>query len=97
MNRAIVNNDYGSAEIVNKERHLAGDVKYGAEYIYENQKNDARKIVDMFYNAEIRAVSVLKRTKLGMDGLMIEISKLFATTSTTISHYIEIIFSLLLE
>lgn len=33
----------------------------------------------MFYNTKIRAVSVLKRTKLAMDGLMIEISKLFAT------------------
>lgn len=31
MNRAIVNNGYESAEMVNKERHLAGDVKYGAE------------------------------------------------------------------
>jgi hypothetical protein len=79
MNRAIVNNDYGTAEMVNKERHLAGNVKYGVEYIYENQKTDAKKIVGVFYNTEVRAISVLKRIKLGMDGLMIEISKLFAT------------------
>ena len=65
--------------MINKENHLAGNVKYGDEYIYKNQKDDAQNIVDMFYKSEISAVSVLKRTKLGMDGLMIEISKLFST------------------
>ena len=79
MNRKIVNNDYESAVMINKENHLAGDVKCGAEYIYKNQKEDAQNIVDLFYKSEINAVSVLKRTKLGMDGLMIETSKLFAT------------------
>lgn len=79
MNRTIVNNDYESAEICNYERYLNGDVKYGDKYIYENQKNDAKRIVELFYNSEIKVVSILKRTKLGMDGLMIEISKLFAT------------------
>ena len=79
MNRRIVNNDYESAVMSNKENHLAGNVKYGAEYIYKNQKDDAQNIVDLFYKSEISAVSVLKRTKLGMDGLMIETSKLFAT------------------
>lgn len=79
MNRKIVNNDYESAVMNNKENHLAGNLKYGAEYIYKNQKDDAQNIVDLFYKSEINAVSVLKRTKLGMDGLMIETSKLFAT------------------
>jgi hypothetical protein len=79
MNRRIVNNDYESAGMINKENHLAGHVKYGAEYIYKNQKEDAQNIVNLFYKTDVRAVSVLKRTKLGMDGLMIEISKLFAT------------------
>ena len=79
MNRIIVNNDYESAVMINKENYLAGNVKYGAEYIYKNQKEDAQNIVNLFYKSEISAVSVLKRTKLGMDGLMIETSKLFAT------------------
>ena len=79
MNRKIVNNDYESAVMINNENHLAGDVKCGAEYIYKNQKDDAQNIVNLFYKSEINAVSVLKRTKLGMDGLMIETSKLFAT------------------
>ena len=79
MNRTIVNNDYESAEVINNEKNLAGNVKYGECYIYENQKKDALNIISKFYQTDIKVVSVLKRTKLGMDGLMIEISKLFAT------------------
>jgi hypothetical protein len=78
-NRVIVTNDYETAELNNMERHMMGDVKCGAEYIYDNQKTDAMNILNIFYNTEIKVVSVLKRTKLGMDGLMIEISKQFAT------------------
>ena len=81
MNRRIVNNDYDSAVVINKEKNLAGDVKYGDEYIYDNQKRDAQNIVNMFYNTDLRVISVIKRTKLGMDGLMVEISKLFAIHS----------------
>ena len=72
LNRRIVYNYYESAEMNNKENHLAGN-------IYKNQRDDAQNIVNLFYKSEISAVSVLKRTKLGMDGLMIEISKLFST------------------
>ena len=79
MNRIVVNNDYESAEVNNTEKKLAGNVKYGEKYVYENQKIDALNIIEKFYNTDIQVVSVLKRTKLGMDGLMIELSKLFAT------------------
>lgn len=78
-NRVVVNNDYESAELNNMEKHLNGSVKHGAEYIYANQKQDAVNIVNLFYKSEVKVVSVLKKTKLGMDGLMIEISKQFAT------------------
>jgi hypothetical protein len=56
MNRNIVNNDYESAVMNNKENHLTGNVKYGVEYIYENQKKDAQNIINLFYKTDISAV-----------------------------------------
>ena len=81
LNREIVLNDYVSAERNNQEMFSLGNVHTGSSYIYENQKEDAFRIVDYFRNDNIRVVSILKRTKVGMDGLMIEISKLIATHS----------------
>lgn len=49
------------------------------EYIYENQKLDANIIVNEFYTNNYRAISISKKTKVGMDGLMIEIIKLMTT------------------
>jgi len=50
------------------------------EYIYPNQKSDAVKITEIFRsNSDVRAVSVIKRTKVGMDGLMIELMKMMST------------------
>lgn len=49
-------------------------------YIYPNQMSDALKIFNIFYvNRQIRAISIIKRTKVGMNGLMIEIAKVFGT------------------
>lgn len=79
MNRDIVLNDYADAEFRNREAYENGDVRAGKEYIYENQKHDAEKITDMFYKNPIQAISVIKRTKVGMDGLMIELCKNMTT------------------
>jgi hypothetical protein len=79
INKKIVMNDYDSAEAKNNELHLSGDVRYGSEYIYENQKKDASDIINKFYTTDVRVISVIKRTKLGMDGLMIEVAKRIAT------------------
>lgn len=49
------------------------------EYIYENQKEDALNIVNLFYNHGRYVVAIQKKTKVGADGLMIEIAKLLTT------------------
>jgi hypothetical protein len=79
-NRNFVINSYKAAECKNKEDYYNGDIKASEEYIYENQKNDSREIINMFYsNKDIRVISVIKRTKVGMDGLMIQLANDFST------------------
>ena len=77
--RQIVCNDYQTACIKNKELLDKGDVKASSEYIFDNQKEDAIVICNKFYTTQIRVVSIVKRTKVGMDGLMIEIAKNMST------------------
>jgi len=79
INREIVNNDYQSALKKNQEMFFTGNVKASSEYIFENQKYDALTITNKFYDLSIRCVSIIKRTKVGMDGLMIEIAKNIST------------------
>lgn len=79
LNREIVLNDYQSATKKNKELFITGDVKASSEYIFANQKEDATIICNKFYETPIRVVSIVKRTKVGMDGLMIEIAKNMTT------------------
>lgn len=79
LNREIVLNDYKSAENINKERYINGDVRAGSEYIYPNQKEDSIVICNKFHDTNVRVISIVKRTKVGMDGLMIEIAKNMAT------------------
>lgn len=79
LNREIVLNDYQSATKKNKELFITGDVKASSEYIFANQKEDATIICDKFYETPIRVISIVKRTKVGMDGLMIEIAKNMTT------------------
>jgi len=79
LNREIVLNDYQSATKKNKELFITGDVKASSEYIFDNQKEDATIICDKFYETPVRVISIVKRTKVGMDGLMIEIAKNMST------------------
>uniref|UniRef100_A0A6C0HSP7 Uncharacterized protein n=1 Tax=viral metagenome TaxID=1070528 RepID=A0A6C0HSP7_9ZZZZ len=79
INREIVFNDYNSASKKNKELFITGDVKASSEYIFDNQKEDALVICNKFYETPIRVISIVKRTKVGMDGLMIEIAKNMST------------------
>ena len=78
-NRDIVLSDYKSAENSNRKNYVKGDVRASNEYIYENQKIDAIKIINMLYEKKANVISIIKRTKVGMDGLMIEIAKLITT------------------
>jgi len=68
-----------SAEATNRRLFLEGDDKATAEYIFPNQKEDAHAIVKIFYENDCRVISVQKKTKVGADGLMIEIAKLLTT------------------
>lgn len=70
---------YNSARAENNLRFLEGDDKATSEYIYRNQMEDAMMIVDMFYKNSRRVISIQKKTKVGADGLMIEIAKLLTT------------------
>jgi hypothetical protein len=70
---------YNSAKATNRRLFLEGDDKATVEYIFPNQIEDANNIVDLFYKNNRRVVSIQKKTKVGADGLMIEIAKLTTT------------------
>jgi hypothetical protein len=70
---------YDSAKAENHLRYLEGDCKATAEYIFPNQMEDAYNIVHKFYTNARRVISIQKKTKVGADGLMIEIAKLLTT------------------
>ena len=77
--RDTVMQGYNSARAENHLRYLEGDDKATSEYIYANQIEDANNIVEMFYKQKRRVISIQKKTKVGADGLMIEIAKLLTT------------------
>jgi hypothetical protein len=78
--RETVFSSYKAAKDVNDEAFFNGDINATSEYIYSNQMIDATNIVDKFYrNPNLRVISISKKTKVGMDGLMIEIAKLLTT------------------
>ena len=70
---------YREAELINSELCESGDHKGTSAYIFPNQKEDANNIVDKFYKNKCRVVSIQKKTKVGADGLMIEVAKLLTT------------------
>ena len=70
---------YNSAKATNRVEYLEGNDNATEEYIFPNQILDANNIVEKFYNYKRRVVSIQKKTKVGADGLMIEIAKLLTT------------------
>lgn len=70
---------YNSAEADNRVHFLEGNDKATEEFIFPNQKEDANKIINKFYTTDCRVISIQKKTKVGADGLMIEIAKLMTT------------------
>lgn len=80
QNRGIVTMDYETSVLINQKAFDKGDIRAGQEYIYKNQREDAFFVVNTFYQRpEVRAISCAKRTKVGANGFMVEIAKLFAT------------------
>lgn len=76
--REMVAASFNDAEKTNKYNYSQGDDKATSEYIYGNQKEDAAKVVEMFVGGK-KVVSVQKKTKIGADGLMLEIAKQMTT------------------
>lgn len=79
--REEVLQSYNAARAENNRRYLEDDPKATEEYIFSNQIEDAVAIVDKFYKNNYRVISIQKKTKVGADGLMIEIAKLLTTHS----------------
>jgi hypothetical protein len=77
--REYVLQAYNSAKAENYLRFKEGDDKATAEYIFPNQMQDAHAIVEKFYTHKRRVISIQKKTKVGADGLMIEVAKLMTT------------------
>jgi len=78
-NRESVIQSYNSAVADNRRSYVKKDDKATSEYIFPNQMEDANNIVQMFYSKGRRVISIQKKTKVGADGLMIEIAKLLTT------------------
>lgn len=70
---------YNAAKAENARRFLEEDPKATAEYIFPNQHEDSAGIVNNYYANNCRVGAVVKRTKVGADGLMIAV----ATQMTT--------------
>tara|TARA_Y100000389_G_C17429312_1_gene501585 strand:+ start:176 stop:1816 length:1641 start_codon:yes stop_codon:yes gene_type:complete len=70
---------YNSARAENHLRFIERNDKATKEYIFPNQITDANNIIDKFYKNKRRVISIQKKTKVGADGLMIEIAKLLTT------------------
>lgn len=79
LRREAVLQSYNNAKSNNRLKFAEGDDKATAEYIFPNQMYDANEIVDKFYRHNRRVISIQKKTKVGADGLMIEIAKLLTT------------------
>jgi hypothetical protein len=77
--REKVIQSYNAAMADNHSRFMEGDEKATAEYVFENQRVDANNIVRDYYENNRRVISISKKTKVGMDGLMIEVAKLMTT------------------
>ncbi len=77
--RDFVLSSFEAAKRENDYEFTKGNVKATSEYIYENQIIDANQIVREFYENDRTVSSVSKRTKVGMDGLMIYLAYLMTT------------------
>lgn len=73
-NRELVKTSFEAAKALNNKRFISGDPYATSEYIYSNQGNDSAKIVNEFHQNQKRVISIVKKTKVGMDGLIIKLA-----------------------
>jgi len=79
LNRQWALDSYNAGKSNSNRRHKQGDPKYGAEYVYGNQKTDALNVTHQFMDRGKVVVVVQKPTKIGADGFMIEVIKNMCT------------------
>ena len=77
--RQMVLDSYNVAKNKNSLAFMDGNPNASSSYIYPNQMFDAHNIINIMYEGNHRLMSVKKLTKIGNNGLMVEISKLFCT------------------
>jgi hypothetical protein len=78
--REFVNTSYAAASAANLRAFVnKTDVRATEKYIYDNQKEDATAVVHEFYANKRRVISITKKTKVGADGLMVEIARAMTT------------------
>lgn len=76
FNKEWVNQEYKAAVIKNKCEYERKVRTASKEYTFENQRQDAENIVDILYkNPKTLVLNLTKRTKVGMNGIIIEIFK----------------------
>lgn len=79
--REAVLASYNAAKMQNHHLFVKGDDTATEEYIFPNQIYDANNIAHIFYNSRCRVISIQKKTKVGADGLMIEIAKMISVST----------------
>jgi hypothetical protein len=77
--REKVLRDYDAAVQNNHVLFLEDADQATAEYVFQNQMEDAQKIMHEFYSNNRRVISIQKKTKVGADGLMIQLATLMTT------------------
>ena len=82
-NREQVHGSYKAAVSLHNKLVGRGELNISSKYTYQNQIEDALTITNIFYRTlndnPVRAISIIKRTKVGCNGLMIEIAKNMST------------------
>jgi len=73
-NRALVTAAYDYAKANNHSLYMKGDVRVSEQYTFVNQIMDAHYVVDAMHSRDRRVVSIQKQTKVGCNGLMVEIA-----------------------
>lgn len=79
IQRNLVLQQYESARLQNQLDFAKGKSSATEHYIFPNQIHDAQAVLREFRENGKRVVSICKKTKLGLDGLMIEIATRIAS------------------
>ena len=78
--RMIMKGSYIKAVKDNKDKYNKGNIYATSELVYNNQKEDALRVMNAFNEKEeLRLISIIKEPKQGANGFMTQLSYLFGT------------------